>query len=722
MRDRSLWPFLIAALGAWPLHAAVAANAAPRPIVLNGEAGGKPFDGIGVVDGGGGTSVLLKDYPEPQRSQILDLLYKPRFGAAVSALYVEIPGDGNSTQGSMPSHMHTREDLNYSRGYTWWVMQEARKRNPRLSLDGTAWSAPGWIGGKGTLFEQNTGKEYRGDKNFFSQDTVDYYVKWLNGLRDVYGMELDAIGMRNEKGVSYGLIKALRAGLNANGFARVKVHAFDNWPDAWKFNFVKDMQNDAALRDAIDIIGAHINVPKSAVPPEVIEAARQMGKPIWNTEQHVYKAGYDGLIGIVEAINKNYVRSGITKAVLWYGIAGLYTMEPYSGEKEATLRANWPWSGHYSINPSLWAYAHYGQFSEIGWTYLDGGSGELASGGTYVTLKSPGQDYSMIVETKDATGAQQLRFDVGAGLSRGALAVWRSNAKQHFVRQADVVPVDGVVTLQLDPESVYSITSTRGQRKGSFDKIPALKAFPFPYRETFEQYVRPEQWGYLPRYFADIAGAFELAACPGAKGRCLRQAAPVPTISWAPDWQPYTIIGDDRWSDYEVSVDVYLHAGDAAGVMGRINHVGTGYGIIPKGYFAQLSADGQLKLVVVRGKADKKALVGDSEQQALIRAQNDLSVGGEKVLATARVGRVAPGQWHTLKLGFKGSRITAYVDGKAALSVTDDLYRTGMAGLMAGADKERMSTPYFDNVVVNRLNGSVPAISGPLRGQGPVYP
>jgi len=91
--------------------AAGASNQNVKPIAearivnLRGDAGGKRFDGIGVVNGGGATSVLLKDYPEPQRSQILDLVFKPKFGASVSALFVEIPGDGNSTQGSMPSHL-----------------------------------------------------------------------------------------------------------------------------------------------------------------------------------------------------------------------------------------------------------------------------------------------------------------------------------------------------------------------------------------------------------------------------------------------------------------------------------------------------------------------------------------------------------------------------------------------------------------------------------------
>lgn len=727
MLMRSRLSLLIAATLCLPYPALATDGPAPavQTVKLDGAAGGPRFDGIGVVDGGGATSVLLKDYPEPQRSQLLDLLYKPKFGASVSALYVEIPGDGNSTQGSMPSHMHTRTDLDYSRGYTWWVMAEARRRNPKLSLDGTGWSAPGWIGDSGRLFEQSTGTYYQGDRKFFSQDAVDYYVSWLDGLRKVHGMELDAIGMRNEKGASYDFVKALRASLDANGFRKTRIHAFDNWPDAWKFDFVKDMQADAGLRDAVDIIGAHVNSDKSVIPADVRAMAKRMDKPLWNTEGHVYLAGYDGLIGIVESFNENFVRSGVTKIVNWYGIAGVYTMQPYSGEKEAALRANWPWSGHFSINPSLWGYAHYGQFTEIGWTYLAGASGDLAAGGTFVTLKSPGKDYSIIIETRKASGPQTVAFDIGAGLSGDAVAVWRSNEREHFVRQADIAPGKGGnhgrIVLTLEPDSVYSLTTTRGQQKAAVDRVPERKAFPFPYRETFEGYADPKAWGWLPRYFADIAGAFELADCPAAKGRCLRQAAPVPTISWAPDWKPYTILGDDTWADYEVSADVLLAAGESAAVMGRVNHVGTGYGIIPKGYLLQLRADGQVQLVVVRGKVDKKALVGDSEQQALIRAQKEGGAGGEKVLATAQAEGVAAGRFHNLKLRFSGAAITGFVDGREVLSVNDTLYGTGMAGLMAGPTANGLGMPYFDNVTINGVGGAVPEAAVALPGQGAIY-
>jgi hypothetical protein len=117
-------------------------NATAQTIKLNGNAGGKKFDGVGAVSGGGATSVLLKDYPEVQRDQILDLLFKPKFGASMNALLVEVPGDGNSTQGSEPSHMHTKDDLNYGRGYEWWVMSEAKKEIKKFHLMPMAGAAP----------------------------------------------------------------------------------------------------------------------------------------------------------------------------------------------------------------------------------------------------------------------------------------------------------------------------------------------------------------------------------------------------------------------------------------------------------------------------------------------------------------------------------------------------------------------------------------------------
>jgi hypothetical protein len=65
-------------------------------IAIDGRSAGKTFDGLGAVSAGGSTRLLV-DYPEPQRSRILDYLFKPGYGAALQHLKVEIGADAQST-------------------------------------------------------------------------------------------------------------------------------------------------------------------------------------------------------------------------------------------------------------------------------------------------------------------------------------------------------------------------------------------------------------------------------------------------------------------------------------------------------------------------------------------------------------------------------------------------------------------------------------------------
>ena len=684
------------------LALAMTATAATQTIRITDLQKGKTFDGIGAVNGGGATSVLLKDYPEPQRSQIMDMVYKPMFGASVSAILVEVPGDGNSTQGSMPSHSHYRGDNNFMRGYIWWVMREAQQRNPKLALDATAWSAPAWVG------------------DFWSDDMVDYYIAWLQGLRQVHGLELDALGCHNEKGWNGDFAKHLRRAMNENGFRDVKLHGFGNWGKS-KMDFVKYMQQDKELADALDAVCAHTysEIPLSKEQRTAIEA---LGKPIWNSEDHVYLKGFNCLISIVKCFNENYIVSGATRVINWYDIAGVYPLEPYSCDP-AMLLAREPWSGNYEVREALWGYAHYGQFSAVGWQYVDEGCQTLAGGGSMVTMRNPASDdFSIIFETKDAKDVKTVDVRLPKGLSRKPLCVWRSNAKEQFVRQQDIKQKGGHFTITLEPNTVYSLSTTSGQQKGSFADVPASAPFPLPYSDDFDQYTQPASWGYLPRYLADLIGAFELTPRPDGKGQCIRQTVGEHTLSWAPEWHHYTIVGDSAWRDYEVSADVYLNPGEEAGVMGRLCDVGSGYGIWAKGYYLKLDDQGRCTLILSRGKPDPKELIGDAEQQALILARKDVEIGGEYTLGTVQVEGVSALQWHNLKLRFLGDKITGSVDGKEVLSVNSGHYKKGMAGLLAPLQKKRVCTPYFDNLSIKPLgrNAATPPLA--VKDHRPMYP
>jgi len=83
-----------------------AAQAQSVAVTIDASSPGRTFDGFGAVSAGA-SSRLLYDYPEPYRSQVLDYLFKPNYGAALQHLKVEIGSDVNSTDGSEPSHMRT---------------------------------------------------------------------------------------------------------------------------------------------------------------------------------------------------------------------------------------------------------------------------------------------------------------------------------------------------------------------------------------------------------------------------------------------------------------------------------------------------------------------------------------------------------------------------------------------------------------------------------------
>ncbi len=675
-----------------------------QTISLSATSTGKQFDGIGAVNGGGATSVLLKDYPEPQRSQIMDMVFKPMFGASVSTMLVEVPGDGNSTQGSMPAHSHYRGDANFMRGYTWWVMQEAKRRNPSLALDATSWSAPAWVG------------------NIWSDSMVDFYISWLQGLREVHGLELDALGCHNEKGWHGEFAKHLRKAMNERGFRNVKLHGFGNWGRS-KLDFLKAMKQDPELAAALDAVCAH-TFSEIPITEEQREIIKSLGKPVWNSEEHIYRPGFDCLITIVKCFNENYIVSGATRIVNWYDIAGVYPLEPYSHDP-AMLLAREPWSGRYEVREALWGYAHYGQFVQLGWRYVDDGCRKLPDGGSMVTMRNPQTgDYSIIIETKDATQEQVVSVKVANGLKKGNLCVWRSDAQQQFQRLTDIAPKKGAFTLTLKPGTVYSLSTTTGQQKGAFTDIPASKPFPLPYADDFEQYKQPAEWGYLPHYTADLIGCFEIVDNPvptANSAKCIRQTVGEHTLSWAPEWHHYTILGDSAWRDYEVSADVYLNPGDEAAVMGRLCDVGSGYGIWAKGYYLKINDKGHCTLILTRGKRDQKELIGDAEQQAAILARKDVEIGGEYTLAEADVKGIAACQWHNLRIRFEGDQITGFVDGSLVVRATSDHYGKGMAGLLAPLQEGRVATPYFDNLSITPL-GRTKAASTPIPDIQPMYP
>lgn len=683
------------ALGSIP---AFAQPAVSTSITLNGGSSGRTFDGIGAISGGGGNSRLLINYPEPYRSQILDYLFKPNYGANLHILKVEVGGDTNSTDGSEPSFMHTPSDQNFTRGYEWWLMQQAKARNPNIKLYGLAWGAPGWIGTTGaTVYDTNN--------RFWSQDMVNYYIAWIKGAKSQYNLTIDYIGGWNERGYNKAFYEALKSALQSNNLSTRIVGADSDWSVA------DAMVSDSTFKNAIDIVGVHYPCTGgdggSATSCPNTSNALSLGKPLWASENGSQDEN-SGAFAMARAINRGYIDGKMTAYINWPLIAAIYPNLPY--DTVGLMVANQPWSGNYSVGKQLWVTAHTTQFTQPGWQYLDSASGYLGgsdTNGSYVTLKSTnGSDYSVVIETVDATASQSVSIQVGGGLSTGAVHIWStnlnsSNSGDYFVSQASITPASGAYSLTLQPGYVYTLTTTTAQGKGTIAGPPPV-ALGLPYSDNFEGYALAQE----AQYFSDQNGAFEIVAAGGGRsGQVMRQMAPTAPINWDNSSDPYTLLGDLSWTDYTVSSDVLLEQSGYVEVMGRVN---TQQGFSPahiNAYYLRVTSGGAWSIL-----------------------RN--STGG--TLTTLKSGSVAAlgtNSWHNLSLGFQGSTITARIDSATVGTVSDNTYSAGQVGLGVSG----WQNAQFDNFsvtangtisngtyynLVNRKSGLVLDVSGASTASG----
>jgi len=631
-------------------------------VVLDGGSKGRVFDGLGAASAGA-SSRLLIDYPEPQRSQILDYLFKPGYGAALQHLKVEIGADVNSTDGSEPSHMRTASDHDSTRGYEWWLMVEAHKRNPNILLEVLPWGAPRWVnptpGANDTVY---------------TPKMAEYVVDFIRTAKRDYSLDIGVTGVWNERPYDTAYVKELHRRLKQEHLD-TKIICCDEYPGegAGQWAIADEILKGPELAADIDVLGVHYPLVDGKLT--TTDAARRTGKPLWSSEDQPNGGGgpfvaRDWPLGgriLAHLYNRNYLEGSFTSTEIWSPITSYY--DNLAAPDSGLMYANAPWSGHYTVQGTIWATAHTTQFAQPGWQYLDTASGNLPGKGSYVSLRSPDKkDWSVVLETIDAKQRQSVSFRLAGGLSATEIHIWETNNKRTFEHVADLKPEGSTFDYTFDPDSLYSLTTTTGQGKGTAQPPPA-KAFPLPYADDFEK----TSSGHTPKYLSDQDGAFEVHACNGRHGQCLEQVITDKPIPWSPLPDPFTLAGDENWTDYSVSADVHFLSKAPAAVMGRIDSSDVfqdGKARWPSGYVLRVSSDGAWEL---------------------------LSAAYKQPVATLASGSVVldGSRWHRLELTFLGTRVTASLDGKILATIETTAHTHGMFGLGTEWDHTQ-----FDNLQV----------------------
>jgi O-glycosyl hydrolase len=663
---------LLALIGSLlPLLGSTSAQAAAvsTSIAVNGTSGGRTFDGVGAISGGGGNSRLLIDYPQAERQQILDYLFEPGYGADLQILKVEIGGDTNSTDGAEPSIEHTAGNVQCNTGYEFWLMEQAKALNPNIKLYALAWGAPGWIGGG----------------NFWSTDMINYLVSWL-GCAKADGLTINYLGGWNERGYNISWYEQLRSTLNADGYSGVQIVGADS-----DWSIANDIDDNSAFANAVQIIGAHYPCDGNGGNADTCSTTSQAlssGKQLWASENGSQDEN-SGAPALIRSIVRGYTDAQLTAYINWPLIAAIPPNLPFA--TDGLMTASQPWSGTYSVGESTWATAQVTQFTQPGWQFLNSGSGYLGgteSNGSYVSLKSTnGSDYSTIIETTTATAAQNVTLNVSGGLSNGTVHVWSTdvnspNPATALIQQSDITPVNGSYSLTVQPGYIYTLTTTTGQGKGTAAG-PAPATLGLPYTDSYDE----DATGSEPGDLETMQGAYQVEPCFGGRsGQCVEQMAPIEPIEWQGDSDAYALLGDTTWSNYTVTSDVYLDQAGTAELYGR---AGT----------------------QARPQSNQAAyLLRASDTGAWSIDRSDTS-GNITTLASGTASALGTGRWHTLALTMQGTTISGSIDGTTVGSVTDGTYQTGQAGIGVVG----YQTDQFDNLAITPLPGGYGTyITGPF--------
>lgn len=534
------------------------------------------FDGLGaIIDA---SSRLMYDYPEPQRSEILDFLFRKNFGAGLTIAKVEVGGDSQQTDGTTASYRHNSatEVPNWNRSHIWWAMHGAKQRRSDVVFYGLGWGFPGWL------------------PSFYSNATAQYLADWVAGAKQAHGFDVKVLGLWNErqpctqpdpesKAWNCDVIFALRDALDARGHQNTLIAGVDHQASA--------LAGVVETNAPIGLVATH---GPPDLDPEMATYFRGRGLHFWRSEgEETYSSS--GMLA--HRLVRDFVEYGAQASIEWPIVQGFYPTLPW-GEHDMFFGAHSPWSGFYSVPSSVWVFAHLGQFAEPkSWRYLggEGGKGFLSGGGAFASLISEGgTELTLLIETlagpnctKDSQGrtisncptesqvatfvlpptVRQRRHDAAASadgtphLAFAPVEVWESdlssNDPAHYMIKRPPLKVDmnGSFTLGVPLNRLLTVTTRVGTaQKGQHPPPPPLAAFPLPYTaeySTMQPMSRPGP------YLNDQQGSFEIATVGRLTG--LLQSVRQEPVNWVHATpRPLTLFGDAQWDNITVSTTAYI--------------------------------------------------------------------------------------------------------------------------------------------------------------------
>lgn len=626
------------------------------------------FRGLGAVTGNN-SSRLLMDYkaknPESYQ-EIMELLFRPDYGAGLTHIKIEFGADINSSSGTEACvKRYEDEKADVTRGAGFMFAADAKKINPEITVDLLRWGEPAWVA---KAFEKSR------------QDGFEARYKWyketVDAAYDTYGLKFDFISAdANETGkadadwIIY-FSERLKSEKNRRyDYDKIKIVASD---EVGTRNIAKQMTENERLRNAVDVIGLHYTTYGDENTRLLNE---KYGKEIWYSEGvapcNVPKysvnadgSGISGINSVIDVTNRiinSYCHGSMVMYEYQPAVAAYYTGSNYAPKQLVT--AEQPWSGYYETDSGLWGAAHITYFVKKGWKYIksacfgDGKENHHITETTenHIALMSESGDYTLIL-TNDSDNVRQYNVcirnvqkadsEVYCVETRGPEAGCRFDSD--WFRVIDkIIPAKNKTgcfyRLDVKPHSILTCTTLSVENVNGTDSVKK-SGFPYkhlelPYTDSFDysdEFLRAR--GGAPLYTTDQGGAFEIRKFENKN--VLEQIITKDIIP--SDWRfrgtpaPATNLGDDCWSNYSVKAEVYFDSNSPDNYIGiglRYNSAVTCDYSSECGYQLRIFSDGNWQLRYF-----------------------------DEVVADGNENIISPVEWNTVKISAKHNRIKCSIN------------------------------------------------------------
>lgn len=667
---------------------------------------GTVWRGLGAITGNN-SSRLLMDYKTKNPEaywEIMNLLFKPDYGAGLSHVKIEFGTDVNSSSGTEPSIMRSADETaDVTRGAGFMFAADALSINPDITVDLLRWGEPKWVT---DAFSESreAGFEAR----------YKWYKAAIDGAYDTYGMKfthISADGNEPDKidteWIIYFADRLENETDERYDYGEIKIVASD---EVGSWNIAEEMSKNEALRDAVDVLGEHYNTWAS---DKAKLLNKTYGKEIWYTEGIAPAiisrlgvtsngSGVNGTNGALDVCNR--VINGY-----YNGKMTMYEYQPavaayYSGAKffpKSLINAQNPWSGYYEADSGIWTSAHFTHFIKNGWRFIDSacyGDGkenhsisETTNNYMTVTDTETG-DYSIII-CNDSEEQRNYTFTLeNMKLGDAPFTVWETRGpdegqaydENYFRNIGTYRPVEAEgkysYSIEVKPYSIVTVTTLdktadTSVYKCSREDVP----LDINYSDDFEyssEFLSAR--GNAPLYTTDQGGAFEVTVVDGNKVLMqMINADNKPT-----DWRlrgtpgPITSLGDDRWANYCAEID-FRFDGDKSD-----NYVSFGVRYLTAELDAWSAENGYSLRVYPSGYFELKKNTEAAQK--------------------GNIDSFDPSVWHTIKITAAGNHISAELDG-TEIAVFDDEYGYAHSGRLSIGSG--LYNNIFDNLKVSPVDG-----------------